>query len=130
MELRLRLSRSLALLGAPVLVLGETARRWHQFGDPAAWPSIADDYLIAGALFAAAVVSTRRVGEARTGLAAAWAFAVGMGYPSVFGHLLALDGVDPSGLAPSLIFAIIAIFWLIAIGALLLTLSARGNSLP
>ena len=121
----LRISRALALLGGPLVIIAETARRRHQFDEPAMWPSILDDYLIGAALLAAAWVAARRPRHARPALASAWAFAVGIGYASVFGHARALDQPDPSSLPRTLVFAIILTLWIIAIAALAITLAAN-----
>jgi hypothetical protein len=130
LSLPLRLSRTLALAGAPLLVIAETARRWHQLDEPAIWPAIFDDYLVGAALLAAAWCAGRRPRHARAALAAAWAFGVGLGYSSVFGHATHLDEPDPSSLPHTLVFAIILSLWLIAIAALVTTLGAPDSQRP
>ncbi len=121
----LRLSRALALVGVPLLIVGESARRWRQFDEPAMWPSIADDYLIAACLLVGAWAVSRDPRRGRAGLAAAWGVGIGIGYSSVFGHARTLDAPDVSGLPHILIFAIILGMWLTAMFGLALTLIAR-----
>ena len=122
---QLLISRAMALVGAPVVIVGETARRWHQFGEPRMWPSIFDDYVIGIALVIGAAWVTREARRGRVALGAAWGIAIGIGYSSVFGHMRSLDQADPSGLPHVVVFGVIAGLWLAAIVGLLLTVAAR-----
>ncbi len=119
-----RLPALAAAPGGAFLIVAETLRRWHQFRDPALWTAIVDDYLIGGFLLFAAWRCVRRSPNAHPILAAAWGFAVGMGYPSVFGHAAGLHRPDPSGVNPVVLFGVILGLWLVAIAMLLLTLRA------
>ena len=91
-------ARRLALLAGVVLPLGETARRWHQLGDPRMFFAWFDDWLIgAFLLYGAWRVRrrTRRTGQAS--LAAAWGFTLAIGIVSFVESLTATDSLDPTG---------------------------------
>ena len=93
----LAFSRRLAIFGGVVLPIGETARRWHQLGDPLIWLTWADDIVIGGFLLYGAWRAGRDAAAGRPVLAAAWGFACGLGYASFVFSLLTAETVDPSG---------------------------------
>jgi hypothetical protein len=121
----LRLSRALAIVGGPLLIIGESVRRWHQFDEPSKWPSILDDYAIGAFLLLGAWRVTRDPVRGRAVLAGAWGLAVGIGAGSIHGHATSLDQADPSGLPHLWVFVFLLGLWVTAIAMLVLTLLAR-----
>jgi hypothetical protein len=95
----LRFSRWAGRVVGPLIIVLETLRRWRQFGDPGAWPAIADDYIAGAFLFwAAASPRAAAVRGGRLYLAAAWGVLGGMAYGSFFTQLHRAGEPDPSGL--------------------------------
>ena len=72
--------RRLAILGGVVLPIAETARRWHQLGDPHIWPFWLDDWAVGALLLYGAWRTRRNDVSGLTALGAAWGFACAMGY--------------------------------------------------
>ena len=101
----LAFSRRLAIAGGIILPLGETARRWHQLGDPRMWLPWFDDIAIAGFLLYGAW-RTRHDASGRPILAAAWGFACGLGYASFVFSLLTPETVDASGFSMQVAVAV------------------------
>lgn len=85
MKIDLNLSRNLALGIGPLLPVLETIRRIRIGGNIVWW---LDDYLIGLFLIASALLTFKNPEKGRRYLAAAWGFALGMGYVSFFSHLL------------------------------------------
>ena len=102
----LQSSRRLAVLAGIVLPLGETARRWHELGDPAMWLVWLDDWAIAAFLLYGAWRTRRDVPPGRLILAAAWGFACGLGYSSFVFSILSANPTDASG-APMWVAAVV-----------------------
>lgn len=121
----LTLSRMLAYAAAVALPLAETWRRWHQLGDLSVWPFWLDDWLIAALLFLGAWQTGRNPERGKPLLAAAWGFAVAMGYSSFFYQLTHLEEAEPSGLASTAVVAVKGLALLIAVAALVATLASR-----
>ena len=126
-------SRRLAWVYAVGLPVIETARRWHQLGDPSILPTWLDDFLLAALLFAGARLTTGlRYHNARY-LAAAWGVTCGMGYGSFVNSVLNLDVPDPGPL-PTIAVALIkgvglALAIVALIGALRPPPAARNDGL-
>lgn len=116
-------SRRLAVLFGILAPLGETIRRWHTWTD---WPpNFLDDYLMGAFLLYAAWVSKRELRRGQRYLAAAWGFAVGLGYASFFGHLRSYlqdpAAPDPAPIPHFWLICIIGTGWLLCIVALFKT---------
>lgn len=124
----LRLARMLALFFGPLLVVGETVRRWHQFDQPEKWPAIVDDYMIGGALILSAIWLTRDPSRGRAAFAAAWGLSIGLGFGSVVGHYRVLHEPDISGIPNTIVFPALLAMWLGAIVMLVITVTARWMS--
>lgn len=118
----IRFSRWIAIVAGVLLPLGETARRWHELGDPAMWLVWLDDWAIGAFLLYGAWRTRRDIGEGRHVLAAAWGFACGLGYASFVSSVLATQTTDPSG-APmwiaSVVKGVMLIAGLVALAAVL-----------
>ena len=116
--MNIQFSRWLAIVGGILIPLLETIRRWSTWRQSPA--ALFDDYIMgAFLLFGAWRVSK----DARSGqrfLAAAWAFACGLGYYSFFGQLdaIRLGKSDPAPIASEWILLIKGIAWGLAILAL------------
>jgi hypothetical protein len=106
-------SRRAALVVGILAPLGETIRKWGEWGY---LPSFFDDYLI-GALLLHAWWSGKRIW-----LAGAWGFTCGMAYASFFGHLRDLQRPDPAPIPHVWVTAIIGTGFLISIAAWIATL--------
>ena len=120
----LTLIRWLAVLVGAFCVVGETVRRWHTWRE---WPpNFFDDYLIGAFLIYAAWASARDERRGLPYLAAAWAFACGLGYASFFAHLrqsLYEPGrPDPAPIPHVWLTALIGAGWLLCVAALFFTL--------
>ena len=105
----------------------ETIRRWHQIGEIRAWPFWLDDWAIGAFLLYGAWQTRKDFAHGRGMLAAAWAFACGMGYSSFFSALVAVGEPDPSGVRSSIVVAIKGVMFALAITALVVTLRWRPS---
>ena len=106
----LTFSRRAAIIIGILLPVAETIRRWKTwFVYP---PNYIDDLSIGAFLLFAAWLSVRRPPLGIRYLAAAWAYACGMGYMSFFGHLANLNGSDPAPVPHAAVAAIIGCGWL------------------
>ena len=119
----LTFSRRLAVLFGVLAPLGETIRRWHTWTE---WPpQFFDDYLMGAFLLYAAWLVKREPRRGQRYLAAAWGFAVGLGYASFFGHLQAYlkepTAPDVGPVSHIWLILIIGTGWLLCIVALLTT---------
>lgn len=118
----IKLSRWLAIIGGILVPLAETIRRWSTWQQSPA--SLFDDYILGAFL----LYGAWRVGkEPRSGqryLAAAWAFACGLGYASFFGQLqsLRLHQIDPAPISSEWVLLIKGVLCALAIVALALSL--------
>ena len=108
-------SRRLAIVFGILLPLGETFRRWGTGGPLWLW---LDDYCIGAFLLYGAWRSGRSVSDGQRFLAAAWAFACGIGYTSFFSHLEHVQQADVGHIPHVLLTAIIGFGWALAILAL------------
>jgi hypothetical protein len=121
----LNFSRRLAFAFGVLAPVGETIRRWHTWRE---WPPrFFDDWIMGALLLYAAYVATREPRRGQRYLAAAWGFAIGLGYASFFGHLeevmrVGLDAPDPAPIRHVYLLAIIGTGWALCIVALLTTL--------
>ena len=118
----IKISRWLAIVGCVLLPLAETVRRWSTWRQSPA--NLFDDYLIGAFL----LYGAWRVGkDPRSGqryLAAAWAFACGMGYFSFFRQLerVQLHEADPAPISSEWVLVIKGVLWALAIVALAMSL--------
>jgi len=124
----LKLLRRLAVFVGAFCIVGETVRRWHTWRE---WPPFFfDDYLIGIFLFYGAWRSARYERGGRAWLAAAWAFASGMGYASFFSHLQQAvydpARTDPAPIPHIWLTALIGAGWLLCVAALFHTLKERS----
>jgi hypothetical protein len=116
-------ARRLAALAGVVLPLGETARRWHQMGDPQLLFAWLDDWLIGAFLLYGAWRVAKDAPSGQASLAAAWGFtlalAIGSFFTGVFGD------ADPTGAPRTVVVAIKAVMLMLAIAALVSVLQWR-----
>jgi hypothetical protein len=125
----LKFLRRLAVFSGAFCIVGETARRWHTWRE---WPpNFFDDYLIDAFLFYGAWACARDERRGRPWLAAAWAFAAGLGYASFFGHLhqslFEPARTDPAPIPHLWVNALIGASWLVCVAALFFTLRERED---
>ena len=115
-------SRRLAIMGGILAPLGETIRRWNTWQESP--PNLFDDYIMGAFLLYAAWRTGKNVRSGQRFLAAAWAFACGLGYYSFFGQLrsLRLGEIDPAPISSEWVLLIKGIAVSLAIIALVLSL--------
>jgi hypothetical protein len=121
----MKFSRFLAVIfgvGAPV---AETVRRWGTWREYP--PGLFDDYIMGAFLLAGAWLVGRRFLAGQRLLAAAWGFTCGLGYSSFFEQLRRnlLGEIDPAPIPSSAILIIKGVGVLLAVVALVATLSAK-----
>ncbi|HEY1404412.1 MAG TPA: hypothetical protein VGB05_09820, partial [Pyrinomonadaceae bacterium] len=81
----IQFSRRLAIAFGILAPLGETFRRWSTWREFP--PNLFDDYIMGAFLLYGAWRAGRDLRSGQRFLAAAWAFACGLGYYSFFGQL-------------------------------------------
>jgi hypothetical protein len=123
----LRFSRTLAVVGGVVLPVVETIRRWNQLGDIRMAPAWLDDYFIAAFLLYGVWRTRANAADGCGVLAAAWAFACGMGYSAFFSQLVVIDRPDPSGVSPVAIVAAKGVALALGLVALIVTLRSKSE---
>jgi hypothetical protein len=118
----IQFSRRLAILGGIVAPLAETVRRWSTWQESPA--NLFDDYIIGALLLYAAWRTGKDLRSGQRYLAAAWAFACGLGYYSFFGQLnsLRLQEPDPAPIASEWVLVIKGTALILAIIALVISL--------
>lgn len=122
----LSVCRRLAVVIGVLLPLAETVRRWPLWHE---YPSaFLDDYLIGAFLLYGAWRCSRDPISGRIVLAAAWAFACGLGYASFFGHIHNLEAPDPASIPHVWVAAIIGAGWVLCILALIATIRSTPQS--
>lgn len=120
-----KFSRTLAILFGFLAPLAETIRRWNSWRDFP--PALFDDYIMGALLLAGAWLTARNFRRGQRLLAAAWGFTCGLGYYSFFEQLrrYQLGDVDPAPIPSSWVLGIKGVGVLLAIAALLATLTAK-----
>jgi hypothetical protein len=118
----IQFSRWLAIVGGVLAPLGETIRRWSTWQQSP--PNLFDDYLMGAFLLYGAWRTGKDIHSGQPFLAAAWAFACGLGYYSVFGQLQSLRAgePDPAPIASEWVLVIKSLALLLAITALAMSL--------
>ena len=120
--MNIQFSRWLAIIGGIVIPLLETIRRWGTWRQSPA--SLFDDYILGAFLLFGAWRVGNDIRSGQRFLAAAWAFACGLGYYSFFGQLDAIrrGQQDPAPIAAEWVLVIKGVAWGLAIIALVVTL--------
>ena len=115
-------SRRLAIGGGILTPLLETIRRWNTWQDSP--PNLFDDYILGAFLLYGAWQTGKDIRTGQPYLAAAWAFACGLGYYSFFGHLKSLRSgeIDPAPISSEWVLLIKGVAVALAIVALVLSL--------
>jgi hypothetical protein len=118
----IQFSRRLAILGGILAPLAETVRRWSTWRESPA--NLFDDYIMGAFLLYAAWRTGKDLRSGQRYLAAAWAFACGLGYYSFFGQLnsLRLHEPDPAPIASEWVLVIKGTALILAIIALVVSL--------
>ena len=119
-------SRRLAIVVGVLLPLVETVRRWplwHEYP-----PAFLDDFLIGAFLLYGAWRYSRDPVRGRIVLAAAWAFACGIGYGSFFGHIRYFETPDPSGIPHIWVVTILGAGLILCVLALVTTIRSTEQS--
>jgi len=118
----IQFSRRLAIVAGILVPLAETIRRWSTWQQSPA--SLFDDYIIGAFLLYAAWRTGKDLRSGQPVLAAAWAFACGLGYSSFFGQLnsMRLGERDPAPISSEWVLVIKGIAVTLAIIALVVSL--------
>jgi hypothetical protein len=118
----IQFSRWLAIVGGILAPLAETIRRWSTWQESP--PNLFDDYIMGAFLLYAAWRTGKDVYSGQRYLAAAWAFACGLGYYSFFGQLksMRLGEHDPAPIASEWVAVIKGVAVALAIIALVISL--------
>ena len=118
----IQFSRWLAIVGGILAPLAETIRRWSTWQQSPA--NLFDDYIMGGFLLYGAWRTGQNLRSGQRVLAAAWAFACGMGYYSFFGQLQSMrSGVqDPAPVSSAWVLLIKGVAVALAVVALLVSL--------
>lgn len=124
----IQFSRWLAIVGGILAPLAETIRRWSTWQESP--PNLFDDYIMGAFLLYAAWRTGKDIYSGQRFLAAAWAFACGLGYYSFFGQLnsLRLHERDPALIPSEWVLVIKGIAVALAIIALVISLRRLPES--
>ena len=90
-------------------------------------PAFLDDFLIGAFLLYGAWRCSRDRINRRIVLAAAWAFACGLGYASFFTHIRRLEAPDPAGIPDVWVATIIGFGWVLCILVLIATIRSTDE---
>jgi len=120
--LTIQFSRWLAIVFGVLAPLAETIRRWSTWRQSPA--NLFDDYILGAFLLYGAWRTGKDLRSGQRVLAAAWAFACGLGYYSFFGQLqsMRLGEQDPAPIASGWVLLIKGIGVTLAVAALLVSL--------
>ena len=115
-------SRRLAVVGGVVVPFLETLRRWNTWREYP--PNLFDDYIMGLFLLYGAWRTGKDVRTGQPVLAAAWAFACGLGYYSFFGQLKSMRSgeIDPAPISSEWVLFIKGIAIALALVALVTSL--------
>lgn len=118
----IQFSRQLAIVGGILAPLAETFRRWSTWQQSPA--NLFDDYIMGAFLLYGVWRTGKDLRDGQRVLAAAWAFACGLGYYSFFGqlHSLRLGERDPAPISSEWVLLIKGIAVALAVVALLVSL--------
>ena len=118
----IQFSRRLAIVAGILAPLAETIRRWSTWKQSPA--NLFDDYIMGAFLLYGAWRLGKDLRNGQRVLAAAWAFACGLGYYSFFGQLQSMRAgeLDPAPIASAWVLVIKGIAVTLAIVALLVSL--------
>ena len=118
----IQFSRRLAIVGGLLAPLAETVRRWSTWQQSPA--NLFDDYTMGAFLLYGAWRTGKDLPSGQRVLAAAWAFACGMGYYSFFGQLqsMRLGTQDPAPISSAWVLLIKGVAVALAVAALLVSL--------
>lgn len=121
----LRVLRTIAVIGALMLMLGEAYRSWGA-GRPAAFWM---DDMLAGALMIWAAWAVRTGSAASHAFfAGSWGIAVGMLYGSFFGKVFDPANANPGNFSLGLLTLLVGVAFVIAIGGLLASILLARNA--
>jgi hypothetical protein len=118
----IQFSRRLAIVAGILAPLAETIRRWSTWQQSPA--NLFDDYIMGAFLLYAAWRTGKDLRDGQRVLAAAWAFACGLGYYSFFGQLksMRLGERDPAPISSEWVLLIKGLAVTLAVIALVVSL--------
>lgn len=124
----IQFSRRLAIVGGILAPLAETIRRWSTWQESPA--NLFDDYIMGAFLLYGAWRVGKDIRNGQRVLAAAWAFACGLGYYSFFGQLKSMRAgeLDPAPIASVWILVIKGIAVALAVVALIVSLRKLADN--
>ncbi|HEV7473097.1 MAG TPA: hypothetical protein VGN90_03545 [Pyrinomonadaceae bacterium] len=124
----IQFSRRLAIVAGVLAPLAETIRRWSTWQQSPA--NLFDDYIMGAFLLYGAWRIGKDAHNGQRVLAAAWAFACGLGYYSFFGQLqsLRLGEADPAPISSGWVLLIKGVAVALAVAALIVSLRRLPSS--
>ncbi len=124
----IQFSRWLAVVGGILAPLAETIRRWSTWRESPA--NLFDDYILGAFLLYGFWRTGKDLRDGQRVLAAAWAFACGMGYYSFFGQLQSMRAgqADPAGIGSGWVLLIKGVAVGLAVVALVISLKRLPES--
>lgn len=123
----IQFSRRLAIVAGILAPLAETIRRWSTWKQSPA--NLFDDYIMGAFLLYGAWRTGKDLRSGQRVLAAAWAFACGLGYYSFFGQVKSLRAgeLDPAPIASGWVLVIKGVAVALAVAALIVSLKRLPN---
>lgn len=120
---QIKLNAILAIVFGILLMAGETYRR---LGDWGIWSRWMDDYIMGLFLIIPAILILRGSDIAKKILIGGWAFNAGLLYGSFFSKVYAMDSIQQSNFAPSLLVKLIGLAFFTSVIALIWILVLEG----
>ena len=126
----IQFSRRLAIVAGVLAPLAETIRRWSTWQQSPA--NLFDDYIMGAFLLYGVWRTGKDLRSGQRVLAAAWAFACGLGYYSFFGQLKSMHAgeLDPAPISSAWVLVIKGVAVALAVAALIVSLKRLPDDEP
>ncbi len=116
--------RIMAILLALTLMIGEAIRSWG-IGRP--FYSWFDDQIMGAALIVGAILMAKPTPKRQSFFVAAWAFNVGMLYPSFFGKIIEPENSNPGNFDLGFLTLAVGVLFGVAIVGTVMSIANTGN---
>ena len=126
----IQFSRRLAIVAGVLAPLAETIRRWSTWQQSPA--NLFDDYIMGAFLLYGVWRTGKDLRSGQRVLAAAWAFACGLGYYSFFGQLKSMRAgeLDPAPISSAWVLVTKGVAVAFAVAALIVSLKRLPDDEP